>query len=332
MRLWSLILVVVCAGCGVRVPQPLGGRISVKASVRVPTQVHVHTQGQVQAQTQVQGQAQTAVTVQPVVAEVRAEPYQPPPPPPPAVAIENAPVPEFFGIPLDGVEDVVFVLDCSGSMDELARGRAAEIQTTVDPAAQPASDPNQPASQGAPAVPDQPPPPPPDPNQPPPDPNQPPPDPNAQPQPPPAAPELRRPRKIEVAQAELAAALARLPAGTRMNVLFFNTELEAFAPSLVPLEESARAGLITFVKMTVPDGKTALAPAMRTAFLMNARRVVLLSDGLGNVGGNAQAVLRDAREAMRGGVRIDTIGLGDDADGWLLGTLASESGGLHQAL
>ena len=37
---------------------------------------------------------------------------------------------------------------------------------------------------------------------------------------------------------------------------------------------------------------------------------MLLSDGLGNVGGNAQAVLRDAREAMRGGVRIDTIGLG----------------------
>jgi hypothetical protein len=71
---------------------------------------------------------------------------------------------------------------------------------------------------------------------------------------------------------------------------------------------------------------------MRTAFLMNARRIVLLSDGLGNVGGGADSVLRDAREAMHGGVRIDTIGLGAGQDGSLLATLAGESGGLYQAL
>jgi hypothetical protein len=71
---------------------------------------------------------------------------------------------------------------------------------------------------------------------------------------------------------------------------------------------------------------------MRTAFVMNATRVVLLSDGLGNVGGGPEAVLRDAREAMHGGVRIDTIGLGAGQDGALLSTLASESGGLYQAL
>jgi hypothetical protein len=82
----------------------------------------------------------------------------------------------------------------------------------------------------------------------------------------------------------------------------------------------------------VAAGSTALAPAMRTAFVMNARRVVLLSDGLGNVGGNADAVLRDAREAMHGGVRIDTIGLGRGQDDRLLSKLAGESGGLYQAL
>jgi hypothetical protein len=71
---------------------------------------------------------------------------------------------------------------------------------------------------------------------------------------------------------------------------------------------------------------------MRTAFLMNAHRIVLLSDGLGNVGGDSRALLRDAREAMRGDVRIDTIGLGADQDAALLQALASESGGLYQAL
>ena len=58
----------------------------------------------------------------------------------------------------------------------------------------------------------------------------------------------------------------------------------------------------------------------------------LAADGLGNVGGGPEAVLRDAREAMHGGVRIDTIGLGAGQDGALLSALASESGGLYQAL
>ncbi len=117
-----------------------------------------------------------------------------------------------------------------------------------------------------------------------------------------------------------------------MNVLFFNSELDAAAPSMIQLDEQGRANLITFVRETEPDGSTALAPAMRTAFMMNAKRIVLLSDGLGNVGGNADAVLRDAREAIRGGIRVDTIGIGAGQDSALLSSLASESGGLYQAL
>ena len=52
----------------------------------------------------------------------------------------------------------------------------------------------------------------------------------------------------------------------------------------------------------------------------------------GTVGGNDQTLLRDAREAIRGGVRIDPIGLGRDQDRRLLRTLAGESGGLYQPL
>jgi hypothetical protein len=44
------------------------------------------------------------------------------------------------------------------------------------------------------------------------------------------------------------------------------------------------------------------------------------------------SVLQDAREAMRGGVRIDTIGLGFAQNDRLLATLAGESGGLYQSL
>ena len=294
MHRWSIIsLVLVCGGCTVRLPDPSTIRISVKATTRV---------------------------------EARVQPAQPEV----VVALENAPVVEFFGIPLEGAQDVVFLLDCSGSMDDPARGRIAQIHVPTDTARQ-APAPAPPPTDTGPttgAAPPPPPPPPPPTDAPPAPAGDAPPAPAADAQPAPPAP--KPVRKIDVAKAELVSALERLPEGTRLNVLFFNDELEAFAPNAVPLED--KAALITFVKGAEPSERTALAPAMRTAFLMNARRVVLLSDGLGNIGGNADAVLRDAREAIRGGVRIDTIGLGTDQDGWLLQGLASESGGLYQPL
>ena len=47
---------------------------------------------------------------------------------------------------------------------------------------------------------------------------------------------------------------------------------------------------------------------------------------------DAARLERDLREAVIGGVRIDTIGLGAGQDRHLLRTLAAESGGLYQAL
>ncbi|HEX5063714.1 MAG TPA: hypothetical protein VFV99_30255 [Kofleriaceae bacterium] len=309
MRAWSLLLVG-CVACGGRLPAP--GQIGIPVKLTTRIDAHIDLRVRSEAQVSVQGQGQAG----------QAEPPPPPPPPPPVqiVAVENAPVPEFFGISLEGAQDVVFVLDVSGSMDEKAFGRLAQIHVTAAAANTPPAEP---------------PPPPPDPNAPPPpppDPNAPPPDPNAPAAAAPPAPEPPAPRKIDVAQSELIAALRQLPAGTRMNVLFFNDALDAYAPSFVVLDEATRTTLITFVDDSEPMGSTALAPAMRTAFLMNAHRIVLLSDGLGNVGGNADAVMRDAREAMRGGVRIDTIGLGAGQDARLLGALAKESGGLYQPM
>ena len=225
---------------------------------------------------------------------IRAEAQVQPGPPPQPVALVGAPVVEFFGIPLEGAQDVVFALDCSGSMDDPAQGVVATIRPTA-----PAPPPGPPPIAPPPAM---------------------------------APPPSPAPRKIDVAKSELIEALEKLPAGTRMNVVFFNSGVAGYAASIVPIDDTTRGGLIAFVRSTEPTGLTALAPALRTAFTMNAHRIVLLSDGLGNVGGGADSVLRDAREAIRGGIRIDTIGLGVDQDPALLGTLARESGGIYQAL
>lgn len=221
--------------------------------------------------------------------------------PAPVVAMQGATVPEFFGIPLDDAHDIVFVLDVSGSMSERAEGRAAQIAVANQPTPAPGSPP--------PPAPDTPGPPP-----------------GAQ------APAPTVPTKIEVAKTELVEAVQRLPAGTRVDVVFFNHDLDAYAPDLVALDDASRSNITSFVEATTAMGSTALAPALRAAFVMNPRRVVLLSDGLGNVGGGPDAVLRDAREAIRGGVRIDTVGLGAGQDAQLMSALANESGGLYQAL
>lgn len=333
MRILSLtFLLLVLVHCGAPPALPPGLTISLQAKPQVRAQgeakARIQGQGAVEVQAQAEAEAHGEADVQAQVEtrpQVRTRPA-PPPPPKPAVPLEQAEVVEFFGIPLDDAQDIVFVLDRSGSMAASAKGRIAQLGASAappvaldTPAPAPASSdehgeapaPEDPAEdEGSPegsaeAGPEEP---------------------AEAPQPPPP------PSKIEVAQHELVEALERLPAGTRVNVLYFNQELEAFAATLFPLEDQSRAELIDFVTRTEPTGATALGPAMRTAFLMNARRIVLLSDGLGNVGGGAHAVLRDAREAMRGGVRIDTIGLGYGQDYDLLRSLAHESGGLYQAL
>jgi hypothetical protein len=145
-----------------------------------------------------------------------------------------------------------------------------------------------------------------------------------------AAAQPHMPTKMEVAQAELIDAIAKLPPGSRANILIFSELVDAYAPAEVVLDETIRADMIAFVRDMRPETATALQPAMRAAFLMNAPRIVLLSDGLGNIGGGPEDIMRDVSEAMRGGVRIDTIGIGPSQDTKLLALLASQTGGLYQ--
>ncbi len=315
MKLPSLISIAVfAAACTVRAPRDLGIRAVVSIRPDVRARVVTTVQPGVDASVRSNGPTNVRIDAHGDVGAsgvVIVPPEPPPEPPRVIVPIRDAPVVEFFGISLEGAADIVFVLDCSGSMSELVAGQLA----TIPPPAPPGD------AAGGVSVSDAPP-----------DAPVSPPDGASDPAQPVTPAPPRPPTKIEVAQAELVDALRRLPAGTRTNVVFFNDELEAFAPAIVALDETGRSTAIEFVLEREPTGRTALAPAMRTAFLMNARRIVLLSDGLGNVGGTSAQVLRDAREAAKGGVRIDTIGLGRDQDAALLSELSEHSGGLYQPL
>jgi hypothetical protein len=194
----------------------------------------------------------------------------------------------FFGIPLQGAQDLVFVLDRSGSMSGVAAGFAGEDVGMSKTGALV-------AGLGATLV-------------------------NAK--------THSLPSKMEAAKQELARTLSQLPDGTRFMIIFFDDELSAFSPTMIVLDPSTRAAAIDFVRGIKPRGSTAAVPALRLAYKAGAQRIVLLSDGLANTGGSGGDLLAEARAEMQQGVRFDTVGLGIDQDAPLMTSLAGESGGL----
>lgn len=194
----------------------------------------------------------------------------------------------FFGIPLQGAQDVVFVLDHSGSMSGVAAGFAGEdVGMTKTGAIL--------TGLGAQLV-------------------------NAK--------TKSMQTKMEAAKEELVHTLSVMPDGTRFMIVFFDDDFAAFAPHMTTLDGYSRQAAINFVRGIKPGGSTAAVPALRLAYQAGAARVVLLSDGLANTGGSGDELLHDARMQMQRGVRFDTVGLGIDQDSSLMNALAVESGGL----
>ncbi len=195
----------------------------------------------------------------------------------------------FFGVPLDGADDVVFVLDRSGSMSGVSAGVSGEAvgmskgEALVTGLG--ATLANHVAGKPLPS-------------------------------------------KMEAAKEELIRTLYAMPDGSRVGIIFFDDELAAVAPEMWILDGRSRAAAAGFIRNIRPRGSTAAVPAMRLAYQMGARRVILLSDGLANTGGSGGDLLAEARPQMARGMRIDTVGLGIDQDGELMRSLAAESGGL----
>lgn len=265
-------------------------------SPSINAQAQAGAYGQANANAQAQANAQYGGACGPAAS---------PPPPPPQ---PWRPRPVFYGVPLESAQDVVFVLDRSGSMGEGDGGAPTPYfnPTAVFSFAN---------AIGTRAL--------------------------AAPSSPHAAAALPiflsaapasifAPRtKLETAKFELTTAIAGLPDGTRYSVIFFGDTIASLAPSFVTLNPVSRLGSMAFVQSITPDGSTAAVPALRTAYGLRARRVVFLSDGLANVGGDGQQLLAEARAQMRSGVRFDTVGVGTDQDRPLMATLAAESGGLN---
>lgn len=196
---------------------------------------------------------------------------------------------QFFGVPLDGAQDVVFVLDRSGSMGGVSAGFAGSQVGMSQTGAVLASIGGTLANSAA------------------------------------GGP---LPTKLAAAKEELVNTLRAMPDGTRFDIIWFDDSLKALSPHMMVLEPRTRAAVEAFIRGIDTGGSTAAVPALELAYSIGAARVVLLSDGLANTGGGADALLSNARAEIRRGVRFDTVGLGIDQDASLLQRLAAESGGV----
>lgn len=294
-------------GCAAK----LGGaaRFSVPTpSVAVTTYGSASTSASAQASASAQSQAGASaqagcgyggtVTTAPVVVAPPAPPREP-----------WRPAPVFYGVPLENAQDVVFVLDRSSSMTEADGSNApnpfgslsvlisasASAAATIQVPPSVSALQNSPLFAGLPGLPQGP---------------------------------LGARTKLDVAKAELTAAIAGLPDGTRYNLVFFGDTVAELSPQLVSLNPLSRVGSMIFVQGIHGDGMTAAVPALRIAYASHPRRVVFLSDGLANVDGDGNQLLAEARVQMRSGVRFDTVGVGADQDRPLMAALAQQSGGI----
>ncbi|MCB9563120.1 MAG: VWA domain-containing protein [Kofleriaceae bacterium] len=212
-----------------------------------------------------------------------------PPPPAAAVSVHAEIRIDFFGVPLDDAQDVVFVLDRSGSMSLVSAGFAGQQVGMSETESALVSLGGTLANKavGKPL-----------------------------------------PSKLEAAKEELIDTLRAMPDGTRFDVIFFDDDILMLSPTMMVLGPDTRADIEGFIRGVRPGGSTAAVPALDLAYQIGAARVVLLSDGLANNGGDGDELLDRARGQIARGVRFDTVGIGLDQDAALLQTLAAESGGM----
>ena len=142
--------------------------------------------------------------------------------------------------------------------------------------------------------------------------------------------------RIDAAKEGARVALDRLSSDDIIALVAYNHEVDVLSPA-APLS-GARANLIRAIDRLRAAGTTALYAGVKEGgrqieeFISdnNVNRVVLLSDGLANVGPSSPRELADlGRKLASKGISVSTIGLGLDYNEDLMQRLAAASDGNH---
>jgi Ca-activated chloride channel homolog len=142
-------------------------------------------------------------------------------------------------------------------------------------------------------------------------------------------------RKIEEARQAAIQAIRRLDANDIVSVIVYDSTVEVLVPATKLTDKDTVCRKIASVQ---PGGRTALFAGVSKGaaeirkFLDSERvnRIVLLSDGLANIGPSAPSELGSLGSSFKKeGISVTTMGLGLDYNEDLMVQLASHSGGNH---
>jgi hypothetical protein len=124
--------------------------------------------------------------------------------------------------------------------------------------------------------------------------------------------------KIEVAKRELLRVLEGLPMGVKVNILRFNSMVDAWKPAITPLDPGTRKEVTAFVKASEPAGQTNLYGALEEALKdPKLDTIYLLSDGAPTLGLylETQDILEQVSKMNQlRKVKINTIGFNLNAE------------------
>jgi Ca-activated chloride channel homolog len=141
--------------------------------------------------------------------------------------------------------------------------------------------------------------------------------------------------KFDLAREALRQGIERLAATDRFSVVVYDDQIDVVAPGRAAVAEAKRDALRALAAIG-PRGSTNLGEgwlrgAEQVAMALDpeaVNRVLLLTDGLANVGVTDPAELEGHATGLRvRGVSTSTFGVGDDFDERLLGAMADAGGG-----
>ncbi len=140
-------------------------------------------------------------------------------------------------------------------------------------------------------------------------------------------------RKIEEARQAACYAVEQLQMSDRISITVFDHQVETLVPSTPAIEKSS---ILAFIASIQPGGSTALHAGwlqggMQVSQYLNPEhinRVLLLSDGLANVGEtNPDTIATDVHGLAKRGVSTSTMGIGNDYSEDLLEAIARSGDG-----
>ncbi|MFZ4574444.1 MAG: VWA domain-containing protein [Phycisphaerales bacterium] len=133
----------------------------------------------------------------------------------------------------------------------------------------------------------------------------------------------------QIANEAAALAVTSLSAKDLVGVVVFNSDADTVVPLAPNRDPQVTAAAIRRIG---PDGGTNVAPGLEIAHAMlrkataKVRHIVVMTDGRSI---NAESLPAMSKQIARDGIRITTIGVGDQADAKMLNDMAREGGGKY---